>query len=173
MSQFSRWVSGSSWKTWFPVCGLFVITIIATGGTPYHTKHEIKLPPGQSTPDVDRIRAYMDTVRFPALTLKDVTLREAIDQVQKDIPRYAPPAVPADRRGMSMVLRFREGQEDVRITVSTKPATLPEVLDAICAPHDYVWRVDNFALNIWPREGTGRIVVPGAAEGVPGLEPNR
>ena len=138
-------------KTWLHVVAVFTVAI-ATAGEPYRTTRErtAKLS-GEQQARVRRVRTYMDLVMFPKVSLSGVSFREAVEWVTHNTSRHAPDSVPAERRGISTVSKFREGKPEL-VNVSLQSATLPQVLDAICAQHDYVWCIESYALSIVPRE---------------------
>lgn len=145
---------------WLSVVGLGLLVIAATvslAAEPYRTTHELvaetsKLSDEEKT-RLRKARALLDSIVFPEVSLSDVTYREAIDWISLNARKHMPGA--GEGRGIGMVFRARGG-EDERMTIKLRAASLPQVLDAICAPHDYLWSVESFAIGIVPREAVGR-----------------
>jgi hypothetical protein len=142
-------------KTLFHVASLVVVFAGTASAEPYiSTNERLSDAPRESSEQwarIRRVRAYMDSIVFPEVALSNVPIRDAVAWVTRHTPEHAKASVPVDRRGISTVARNREPERE-RVTVSLHSATLPQVLDAICAQHNYVWRVDPFALTIDPEE---------------------
>lgn len=124
-------------------------------GEPYRTTRERTVKKTSLSLDdharLRRVRSIMDTVVFPKVSLLGVSFREAVHWVTIETPRHVPGAVPSDQRGFSTVVRFRESAAEM-VNISLQSATLPQVLDAICSQHDYVWCLESRAISIVPRE---------------------
>ena len=122
-----------------------------SAGEPYHTHCERKIDASKQTELQRDVRSYMDSVVFPEVSLSGVPFQDAVEWVQKRISEHAPASVPADRSGISITLVPRQTVREP-VTISLRSATLPQILDAICAQHHYVWCVEPSALSIIPRE---------------------
>ncbi len=93
----------------------------------------------------------MDTIVFARVSLSHVSLSDAIGWIHDHIAESAPASTPENGRDIGMTLgRQPDAQEFV--SVSLRSATLPQVLDAICKQHDYVWCVEPMTLSITPQK---------------------
>ena len=141
----------------------FVFLYVAFGSLsarePYRTRCERKFDPSKQTEVQRQVRAYMDTVVFPRVSLSHVSFPDAIEWVQHHIAESAPASTPAEGRGISTFLKQRPGAREF-FSVSLRSATLPQVLDAICKQHHYVWCVEPMILSITPRKQKFPIVRP-------------
>lgn len=126
---------------------------------PYHTRYECKFAPGKQTEVQRQVRAYMDTIIFPEVSMSRASFPEVIEWIRYHVSQYAPASVPADRRGISIFLKQRPGVREL-FSVSLRSATLPQVLDAICKQHHYIWCVEPMILSITPREQKPPVIRP-------------
>ena len=132
-----------------------VLCFVALGSLsarePYRTRCEREFNPGQQTDVQRQVRAYMDVVVYPRVSLSHVPFSDAVSWVQDRIRSHAQVSDPADRCGISIFLKRRQGVREF-VSVSLRSATLPQVLDAICKEHHYVWCVTPMILSITPGE---------------------
>lgn len=138
---------------------LCLCALICVAAEPYHPACEHKLDssriPAEDRARARAMRAQMDTIIFPNVNLTDISVPDAIKMVAQNAPRFTPKSVPQDRRTLSVVASYRKNVDEF-VSVTLHSATLPEVLDAICAPHNYVWSMDAYSLTITAREDAGR-----------------
>ena len=92
----------------------------------------------------------MDSIVFPKVSLSGVCFMDAINWVQQQSREHTPASVLADTGSIGMTIVLRQGVKET-FDVSLRAATLPQVLDAICAQHDYVWCLEPYALTIIPK----------------------
>jgi hypothetical protein len=134
---------------------LCICAIAALCAEPYHPTCERKANalriPAEDRARARAVRAQLDVIVFPNVTLTEISVPDAVKMVAQNAQRFTPKSVPQDRRTLSFVGSYRKNAEEI-VTVNLHTATLPQVLDAICAPHDYVWSVDAYSLTISPRE---------------------
>ena len=146
-------------KTLFYLVLCFVAVGSLSARAPYPTRCERVFNPRKQTAVQLQVRAYMDTVVFPRVSLSHVPFSDAVSWVQQHISEHAPSSVPVDRRGIGIFLKQRQGVREF-VSISLRTATLPQVFDAICKPHQYVWSVEPMALSVTPREQKPPVIRP-------------
>lgn len=137
---------------------------LAAAGEPYQATRERAsvLLDGASTKAQERareIRSSMNLVVLSEVKLSGVPLAEAMKRISAQVKEETPPNLPG-RRGMTIALQLRSEAPDL-VTVDLRLASLPQVLDAICAQHHYVWSVEPYAIRVVP-EDSSTIKKPGA-----------
>lgn len=134
---------------------LFAAPGFTLAGEAYQTRCEWKRDPSKQTEIVRQVRASMDSIVFPEVSLSGVPFQDAISQVQQHIREHTPPSILEDQGSIGITLVARQDVKEP-VDVLLRAATLPQILDAICARYNYVWCVDSFALLITTREGQSR-----------------
>lgn len=119
------------------------------------------------------IRKKLNEIVIPELSLKEVTLEEAIIFLRQSAAECDSEQEPP-RRGLSFVVRspkvtfedkgldggegFGESAEpygEVIDSLEAYDVSLAKALDLVCAKAGFRWKVDEFAITIFPKEGKG------------------